>query len=184
MTTASILWQRLDTSGHDACFLEGDAAGWTIEGTAVFREGGVTALLAYRVNCDLTWCTRQGKVFGRLGEKPVEFQVARTTEGIWTLNGETVSDLETCLDLDVGFSPATNLLPLRRLALIKGQAADAPAAWLNVSTGTLELLPQRYERRTESTYWYEAPSVGYAGLLEITPVGFIHRYPGLWEEVY
>jgi uncharacterized protein len=50
-----------------------------------------------------------------------------------------------------------------------------------VAEGTIEVLPQRYERRAEATYWYEAPSVRYAALLEATPIGFIRRYPGLWE---
>jgi hypothetical protein len=67
------------------------------------------------------------------------------------------------------------------LALAEGQAAEAPAAWLDVSAGTLQVLPQRYERRTAATYWYEAPTVGYAGMLEVTPIGFTRRYPGLWE---
>ena len=60
-------------------------------------------------------------------------------------------------------------------------AADVPVAWLDVATGTLEVLPQRYERRAEATYWYEAPRFDYAALLEVGPAGFIHRYPGLWE---
>ena len=62
-----------------------------------------------------------------------------------------------------------------------GQAADAPAAWFSVENGTLELLPQRYERRGEAAYWYESPSVSYQALLEIARNGFIRRYPGLWE---
>ena len=62
-----------------------------------------------------------------------------------------------------------------------GQSADVPAAWLDVSTGRMAILPQRYERRTWTTYWYEAPSVGYADVLEVGPTGFIHLYPGLWE---
>jgi hypothetical protein len=86
-----------------------------------------------------------------------------------------------CVDLDLGFTPATNLLQLGRLALTEGQAADAPVAWLDVSAGTLEVLSQRYERRSATTYWYEAPGFGYAGLLEVAPTGFITRYPGLWE---
>lgn len=73
------------------------------------------------------------------------------------------------------------MLALRRLALAVGQAADAPAAWLDVESGTLEHLPQRYERRSRTTYWYEAPSVGYAGLLEVAPSGFVRTYPGLCE---
>jgi hypothetical protein len=92
-----------------------------------------------------------------------------------------VPNVGRCLDLDFGFTPATNLIQLRRLALDDGQIADAPAAWLDVSSATLELLSQRYERRGEGAYWYEAPSLGYAALLEVAPTGFIHRYPDLWE---
>ncbi|MDQ6869318.1 MAG: hypothetical protein M3178_13370 [Pseudomonadota bacterium] len=35
--------------------------------------------------------------------------------------------------------------------------------------------------RRPATFWYEAPSVGYEGLLELAPDGFIRRYPNLWE---
>ena len=62
-----------------------------------------------------------------------------------------------------------------------GQTVEAPSAWLDVTTGTLEVLQQRYERRSEYTYWYEAPRFQYAALLEVAPVGFVLRYPGLWE---
>jgi hypothetical protein len=97
------------------------------------------------------------------------------------MNGAVVPGLASYVDLDLGFTPATNLLQLRRLALAERQAADVPVAWLDVSAGTLGVLPQRYERRTEATYWYEAPSVNYRGVLEVAPNGFIRRYPGLWE---
>jgi hypothetical protein len=63
----------------------------------------------------------------------------------------------------------------------EGRAADVPVAWLDVSAGSLEALSQRYERRAEVTYWYEAPRFGYAALLEVTPAGFVKRYPGLWQ---
>ena len=181
MVVASMLWRRLDTPGHDACRLEGSDAGWRLDGTAVFRHDGGPAQLTYHVACDLSWSRQQGYIRGWLGVQPVEFTIARTAGGVWTLNGAVVPGLENCVDLDLGFTPATNLLHLRRLALAEGQAADAPAAWLDVSAGTLKVLPQRYERRVEAAYWYEAPTVNYAALLEVTPIGFIRRYPGLWE---
>jgi hypothetical protein len=127
------------------------------------------------------WRTQQGQVRGWLEVRSVEFTVVRTAQGEWILNGAVVPGLERYVDLDLGFTPATNLSQIRRLALAEGQAADAPVAWLDVSAATLQVLPQRYERRTEATYWYEAPSVDYAGLLEVTPTGFIRRYPGQWE---
>jgi hypothetical protein len=100
---------------------------------------------------------------------------------VWTLNGLAVPGMANCIDLDFGFTPATNLLQLRRMALAEGQAAEVPVAWLDVSTGTLQVLPQRYERRAVTEYWYEAPAFDYAALLEVSPTGFILRYPGLWE---
>jgi hypothetical protein len=56
---------------------------------------------------------------------------------------------------------------------------NAPVAWLDASMGMLEFLARRYERRTETTYWYEAPRFEYAAMLEVTPDGFITRYPAL-----
>ncbi len=181
MAAAFVLWRRLDAPGHDACRLERHAAGWQIDGAAVFREDGMPARLDYRVRCDFEWMTQHGHVCGWLGAQSVEFTIVRTPAGVWTLNGAVVQGLESCADLDLGFTPATNVLPIRRLALAEGQAGQAPAAWLHVSTGTLEVLPQRYERRAEATYWYEAPRFTYAALLEVTPAGFVRRYPGLWE---
>jgi hypothetical protein len=48
MTVALILWRRLDTPGHDdACSLEANDSGWKLHGTAVLREDGARARLAY-----------------------------------------------------------------------------------------------------------------------------------------
>ncbi|PKN30783.1 MAG: hypothetical protein CVU64_01780 [Deltaproteobacteria bacterium HGW-Deltaproteobacteria-21] len=177
----SIIWRRLDTPGHDACRLTGSASAWQIEGTAVFSHEGVPAKLSYRVMSDLGWHTQQGEVHGWFGGKTVDFLIARNTSGEWTMNGAVVPGLEDCIDLDFGFTPATNFLQLRRLALPQGQGLNAPVAWLDASMGTLEFLDQRYERRTETTYWYEVPRFEYAAMLEVTLDGFIARYPGLWE---
>jgi uncharacterized protein len=181
VTSESILWRRLDVPGHDACRLEESAAGWTIDGTAVLSEDGVPALLAYQIACDPTWRAQHGRIQGWIGVRRIEVTINRTAAGLWTLDGRPVPNVEHCVDLDLAFTPATNLTQLRRLALAKGQATEAPVARFDVSSGTLEVLSQRYERRDEASYWYEAPRFGYAALLEVTPTGFIRRYPGLWE---
>jgi uncharacterized protein len=177
----SMLWRRLDTPGHDTCRLLASDAGWQLDGTAIFRHEGDAARLSYRVTCDRAWRTQHGEVRGWLGALPVDFTVARTADDVWTLNGTLVPGLHGHVDLDLGFTPATNLFQLRRIALAEGNAADVPVAWLDVVAGTLTVLPQRYERRTAATYWYESVTAKYAGLLEVTPAGFIRTYPGLWE---
>jgi hypothetical protein len=181
MPTGSILWRRLDAPGHDACRLVETVDGHRLDGAAVFHHDGTAAVLAYELDGDAAWRTRAGTVRGWLGARPVAYSVRRIGDGVWTLNHRVVPALDGCVDLDLGFTPATNLFQIRRIALPEGQAVDVPVAWLDVAAGTLDVLEQRYERRSQDSYWYEAPRFAYAALLEIDAVGFAHRYPGLWE---
>jgi hypothetical protein len=152
MTAHFALWRRLDTPGHDACLLEPAEGGWRLAGTAVYRHGDAPARLDYHVACDHAWRTVEGAVRGWVGEQAVELTVAHSTEGDWLLNGAPASGLDGCLDLDFGFTPATNALQLRRLALRLGEA-----------------------------YAYDAPRFDYRAVLDIAPCGFARRYPKLWE---
>ena len=99
----------------------------------------------------------------------------------WLLNDAPVHGLDDCVDVDFGFTPATNLLQLRRTALELGEAADVPVAWLDVPAGTLIRLEQRYHRLADARYAYDAPRFAYHAELEVSPEGFARRYPGLWE---
>jgi hypothetical protein len=179
MTEAFALWRRLDMPGHDACRLEQIRGGWRLSGCAVFGENGVPAALAYCVEYDEAWATRRGGVRGFAGGRAVDVAIARE-DGGWTLNGSSVPGLEHLVDLDFGFTPATNLPQVRRIPAERGASVELPAAWLD-EAWTLSELAQRYERRDAGSIWYESPTAGYAGLLELAPSGLVRRYPGLWE---
>jgi hypothetical protein len=181
METTAILWRSLEPPGHDACRLLRRDGGWRLEGAAVFRHEGVAACLAYSLDCDGDWRTREGTVHGWIGGRAIDIRIARAADGHWTLNDRLIQLVNECVDLDFGFTPSTNLVQLRRAALDVGQATEIPVAWLDVGAGTLDTLHQRYERRTEGAYWYEAPRFGYRALLEVNAVGFVEAYPGLWE---
>jgi hypothetical protein len=176
------LWRRLDTPGHDACRLDRTADGWLLAGTAVFRHDGAPARLDYELACDEAWRSRRGAVRGWLGARRVDRVMERSDTGGWTLDGAAAPGLEALVDLDFGFTPATNLPQLRRVALGVGDAADVTVAWFDVDEPALRVLPQRYERRSVEGYWYESPTSSYAALLEVTPGGFVRVYPDLWEE--
>jgi uncharacterized protein len=92
-----------------------------------------------------------------------------------------IPGLEDCVHVDFGFTPSTNLAQLRRAALAIGETADVPVAWLDVPSGTLTRLEQRYRRVTETSYDYDAPRFGYHAVLEVDAIGFVRRYPALWE---
>lgn len=180
----AILWRRLDAPGHDACRLVPAGEGWILEGAAVFRhESGVPAAVHYELECDGDWSTRSGRVHGWVGARAIEHRIERAHEGPWTLDGRIVPGLEQCVDLDFGFTPATNLVQLRRIDLDLGQSADVSVAWLDLDAGWIEELRQRYERRSADEYRYEAPRFGYAATLRADPSGFVLSYPDLWEAI-
>jgi uncharacterized protein len=181
MTSITALWRRLDVPGHDACRLDEVEDGWRLHGTAVFAVDGAPARLSYHVDCDLAWHARAASVEGWVGAEPIAITIVHTTEGRWLLDGAPVSGLDDCVDVDFGFTPATNLLQLRRTAIAVGDAANVPVAWLDVPANTLERLEQRYHRLSSTTYDYESPRFSYHAVLETTPDGFARRYPGLWE---
>ncbi len=175
-----MMWRRLDLPGLDACHLLRAGDGWRLEGAAVFNDAGRPALLAYQVDCDSTWRTARARVHGHVGGASIEEDIA-ASDGAWRLNGEIVPGVRGCVDLDLGFTPATNLLSLRRLAMAEGDAADVRAAWYDLGARGLQPLEQRYQRRGLGAYWYEAPAFQYAAALEVLPTGFVRRYPRLWE---
>ena len=175
-------WRRLDRPGRDAALLRPHAGGWLLQGAAAFDHDLGPATVAYQVEVDARWETRRGMVSGFLGDKALRREIRRDRDG-WRLDGVLVQGLKHPVDLDFGFTPATNALQLSRIGLSPDETADVPVAWLDLDSASLIELPQRYERRGEATYWYEAPTVPYAALLEIAPNGFVLSYPGLWRLV-
>jgi hypothetical protein len=179
-TIATALWRRIDSPGHDSCRVEKQTTGWDLHGMAVFRHDTGPASIRYSLQCDLRWETLSGRVCGVVGERPIDYVVARQN-GFWTLNGGAVLGLERIVDLDFDFTPATNFQLLRRISMARHETISLPVAWFKLESGTLTALSQTYTRRGERAFWYEAPSIGYAGLLEIAQNGFIRSYPNLWE---
>ena len=131
---------------------------------------------------DARWETKRGIVSGFVGGIAIQHEIQRDNTG-WRLNGLRARGLEHLVDLDYGFTPATNVLQLSRIALKPGQKAEVPVAWFDLDSRSLTELPQYYERRGEASYWYEAPTVPYRALLEIAPSGFVQSYPSLWRLV-
>lgn len=115
MNTHTRVWRRLDMPGHDPCRLRPSDDGWQLEGVAVFRDKGAGVCLAYRLELGAEWITSRGVVTGWFGDRDVRLEVARDVAGLWTLNDQPQSGLDGCVDLDLGFTPATNLSQLERV---------------------------------------------------------------------
>ena len=67
MEDHSILWRRLDTSGHETARVYGDEDGWYLDGSAIFLYEGNPCRLEYLIECDPDWRTRSATVDGWVG---------------------------------------------------------------------------------------------------------------------
>ena len=183
MTKARVafFWRKLNHPGHDSCRLIKLPTGWRLTGAAVFLEARRACHFQYDVVADAAFRTKSAAVVGYLGRKAIDVRIRSAGRGRWRVNGVPNADVAGCIDVDLSFTPATNLFVLRRLALKVGEHAKAPAAYLEFPSLRLTRLPQRYERLGRTTYAYKAPTVGYAGTLQVTPLGAVFRYPGLFE---
>jgi uncharacterized protein len=177
----SILWRRLDRAGHEFARVLAHGTDWHLSGTAVFVHEQQPCRLDYLVVCDRGWQTRSGRVIGWIGDARIEIDIAVDSARRWRLNGKLTLAVEGCIDLDLNFSPSTNLLPIRRLNLAIGHEAPVRAAWLRFPSFTLELLDQRYRRTTRTTYRYESGGGSFVADLEVNPDGLVTRYPGFCE---
>jgi uncharacterized protein len=150
---------------------------------AVFQEGEPTAL-AYSLQVDRDWQTSEAHVWGRRGPEAVDLRLRRDGEGSWTLNHAPCPAVQGCIDLDLSFTPATNFLPLRRLALAIGRSAEVRSAWLEWPEVRLTPLLQRYHRRSEEEYDYESDLPDgelFRTVLLVRPDGWVRDYAGLWQ---
>jgi hypothetical protein len=177
----SILWRGLVFPGHEACWLFSRDTHWHLEGTAVFSHEEQPCRLDYRIVCNEAWHTLSAVVDGWVGNTTVSIQMRTDGAGNWWLNEVAQSDVTGCTDIDLNFSPSTNLLPIRRLGLAVGEAADVKAAWLRFPGFKLELLSQQYRRLGETLYRYESAGGKFVAELNVNASGFVLDYPGIWQ---
>jgi hypothetical protein len=175
-----VCWRRLDHPGHEVARLEPRDEGWRLSGTAVVAYGGLPCALTYTVDLDEAWRTRAGTVEGWVGQRAVEVRLAADGGGRWWRDGVECPAVAGCVDVDYGFSPATNLLPIRRLAPAVGTRVPVRAAWLRFPEFMLEPLDQTYRRVGEHTYVYESAGGAFRADLAVDAQGMVVRYGDLW----
>jgi len=78
---------------------------------------------------------------------------------------------------------SNNALPVHRLRLAVGAAADAPAAYVRALDLGIERLDQRYERLPDDgvrqCFHYAAPRFAFECRLRYDEFGLVLEYPGL-----
>lgn len=177
-TIAMAHWRRLDREGTDRCTLAQVHMGWMLSGQAIWRDDGAESTLTYAVRCGPDWRSLSADITGNCNGRRVNIRIAQGASG-WEMNNEPQEVDDDCLDIDLSFTPATNLLAIRRLAARGNGDSSCAAVWLVPELDRLERLDQSYTRR-EDGYDYTA-STGFSARLAVHPTGFVTCYPGYWD---
>jgi hypothetical protein len=175
-------WRRLDGVGREHARIQQLPGGWQLTGDLEVEESGVAARFRYRVDCDAEWRTLAALVEGEAGGPPIRFALIADAAGNWREDGQMLSTVAGALDVDLGFTPATNTLPIRRLALAIGESAPVTSAWIRFPELRLEALEQTYTREAARIYRYVAAVDGapFTARLDTDDYGRVVHYEGLW----
>ena len=175
-------WRRLDLPGQDRAELISTEIGHRILGAAHFQAPNELVAITYLVTLKPDWTTESAalRIMTNGGRRRV--RIVRNDRQEWMVQGQPMPAVSGCVDFDLAFTPATNLISIRRLALEVGQSADVTAAWFDFRTNALTPLRQIYRRIATSQYAYTCPDLDFESILEVDMEGFVRDYPPLWKE--
>lgn len=177
----SMLWRRHDGTGLDRAVLERNAAGVRLSGTALLVVDNDPFEIRYSVMTDGAGATT---VVGAHVQGPGnDRRLALTSDGAgtWSVGDEPILDLFGATDVDLGWTPATNTLPILRLGLAVGESAQITVAMISFPEHEVERRTQTYERLDESTYRYA--STTFEGTLTVNDDGLVTEHSGGWSAI-
>jgi hypothetical protein len=155
MTTTRVAWRRSDeVEADEFCTLSVRDAGLSLVGTVLGADGGQPIRIEYRVLADARGLTTAAHVRQLRGFDQRAIVLLRDAKGGWTVDGASASGLRSCTDVDLGCSPSTNTLPIRRLHLGVGASKTINAAWVRFPGLEVVKAAQTYTRLNENAYRY------------------------------
>jgi uncharacterized protein len=175
MTTRRVAWRRSDEVETDEhCTLAFRDNGLSLVGTVLGAEAGQPIRIEYRVLADREGLTTAAHVRDLRGFGTRTLALERTAKGSWTIDGAAARALKGCTDVDLGCSPSTNTLPIRRLRLAIGASRTIKAAWVTFPDLDVLKADQTYSRLDEFTYRYS--SSGFEAELTVDDDGLVTQY--------
>jgi uncharacterized protein len=195
-----LLWRGLDEWRAEAACVDLDDRGVRATGTQLGVDP-VPYRLDYELDASDGFVTRTLEVEATGGGWTRSMRLERDG-GVWRCvteeegeaplppAGGEVAALGEALDCDLGFSPLTNTMPIRRHALHESPGAeDFVMAWVAVPELGLHASAQRYEhvRRHDDgavvRFVDRGLFEGFTAELELDSDGLVRVYPGLARRV-
>jgi uncharacterized protein len=175
-----VLWQGLISASMERFILSASAEGFEFNGLILQAHQDAPYVARYAIRIDPAWRTRGVEVELENGGR-TSLNLSSDGAGRWTRAGEALDALDGCHDVDLEWSPSTNTLPIRRLALVPGESKAVSAAWVRFPSLAVERLEQTYERLDDRRFRYR--SGRFAAELLVDDDGLVSQYGFNWKAV-
>jgi hypothetical protein len=177
---ATILWQDLETGALDRCRLEAGPDGLRLSGVVLTAARGTPLDVRYLVETGPGGLTRRVEL--ELDGGAVRRVLLADGAGRWRWEGgPELAGVAGALDVDLTVTPATNTLPIRRLGLQVGQAAELLMAWVQFPGLEVVGSAQRYQRLAPDRWRFSAGD--FTAELLVDPDGLVLDYGGLFRSL-
>lgn len=180
----TVMWRRI----ADALCLEQAQFNWIatgphIEGMVLTAHDGKPMRVEYRIDCDEDWQTHQVQIHQCLSGESSRLCLERDQDGRWLINGLYDDKLAGCSDVDLGITPSTNTLPIRRLAMRVGTVSEVQAAWVRFPELSVRPAHQSYECVSAKQYIYRNRDSGFTAPIVVDSDGLVRKYGAVWTRV-
>lgn len=185
-----LMWVPDDEPGIEDVTITHDAGGYQFSGTLIRLWEGRPLKATYELECDSLWRVRRLALNATSDASGIHgLMLLADGDGNWQ-DGESkpLNDLHGCIDIDIMFTPLTNTLPIRRLALVPGESREISVVYISVPDFTMRPFRQRYTRLNDADgqrrYRYESLESGFTADLAVDSNGFVIDYPTIWRRVW
>jgi uncharacterized protein len=177
----TVLWRNDAFDMFEYCALKDTGQGSLFEGVVVTAVDEKPLRISYQVVCDEQGLTNAVVVdaVGGLGEHHIALAVDAQRRWYW--NGKELPECSGFSDVDLGFSPATNSLPIRRLNMKPGESQTLSMAWVRFPEFDVIPFPQRYTRLDSHRYQYESLISDFKAELVVDELGIVQQYDKYWK---
>jgi hypothetical protein len=186
---SQVMWRDIGGASLELCDLrEGEYDdGNLLSGHVLLEHAGRPMEIHYRIETDERWRTLMvnSSLRNLPGNHDGRILLWSDGEGRWRSgegDGAHAPEFDGTFDVDLGFTPATNLLPIRRLSLDVGQSAPVRAVWLQFPEFQLQPFQQTYTRLTKDTYRYQSEG-GFESEITVDERGLPVTYRDGWERI-
>ena len=183
-----VLWISLDERVVEHLRLSGSGGDIIADGLIIHLGPQQSFRLRYTIRCDSLWRFRMLKLQS-LDEPQQLLELRSDGAGNWeNARGEAIPSLKGCQDIDIFYSPFTNTLAIRRMALKLRESGETTVAFISVPDLTVNPVRQRYTLQQSgpdrSVYRYESLASGFKADLLVDTDGLVIEYPKFFRRAW